>query len=266
MEQERKSIREKDGFVESDIKVDKKKESNSKGGNENKRKENDLRKQQSCTRGVAWSIIGDYNVTLSVEEHSAGEFGEFKDSYIEEAGQNYEEYEVHRGVQASKCYFSCGRGLRHGDHISLYLFTMDMEVLNVILKKKIDEKGAFKYHEGCKELKIIHLCFDDDLLVMCNGDIHSLMIIKKALEEFSNCTRLYLNVKKSAMFCGEDKGCLDDGIKEERTVLNGSYRDGCASNEEPQNGLLTYPYEGNVGWAIGLTVMRPYDIVAICSF
>nr|GFA52169.1 RNA-directed DNA polymerase, eukaryota, reverse transcriptase zinc-binding domain protein [Tanacetum cinerariifolium] len=41
-------------------------------GNERIHMWNDLRKQQSCTKGVAWSIIGDYNVTLSVEEHSAG--------------------------------------------------------------------------------------------------------------------------------------------------------------------------------------------------
>ncbi|GKD05799.1 hypothetical protein Tco_1180773 [Tanacetum coccineum] len=28
--------------------------------------------------------------------------------------------------------------------------------------------------------------------------------------------------------------------------------------------LLTCLHEGNVGWSIGLTVMRPNDIVALC--
>ena len=68
-------------------------------------------------------------------------------------------------------YFNGGRGLRQGDPISPYLFTLVMEVLNLMLKKNIAVSAQFKYHFGCKKLRITHLCFADDLLVFCHGDV-----------------------------------------------------------------------------------------------
>ncbi|GJR49138.1 RNA-directed DNA polymerase, eukaryota, reverse transcriptase zinc-binding domain protein [Tanacetum coccineum] len=94
-------------------------------------------------------------------------------------------------------YFIGARGLRQGDPISLYLFTIVMEVLNLIMIKNIEEDGQFKYHAGCKELKITHLCFVDDLMVFCHGDAHSLSIVKKSLNEFSRYSGLLPNLKKS---------------------------------------------------------------------
>nr|GEW30501.1 hypothetical protein [Tanacetum cinerariifolium] len=67
-------------------------------------------------------------------------------------------------------FFKGSRGLRQGDPVSPYLFTIVMDVLNMILVKEIREFGKFKYHYGCKELKLTHMCFAEDLLVLCNGD------------------------------------------------------------------------------------------------
>nr|GFB81581.1 RNA-directed DNA polymerase, eukaryota, reverse transcriptase zinc-binding domain protein [Tanacetum cinerariifolium] len=72
-----------------------------------------------------------------------------------------------------------GRGLRQGDPISLYHFTLVMEVFNMIMIKNISKNGKFKYHHGCNELKLTHMCFEDDLMVLCNGDIKSLKVVKK---------------------------------------------------------------------------------------
>ncbi|GJY57545.1 hypothetical protein Tco_0456660 [Tanacetum coccineum] len=47
-------------------------------------------------------------------------------------------------------YLSEGRRLRQGDPVSPYLFTLVMEVLNLLLKKNIKESGSFKYQFGCK--------------------------------------------------------------------------------------------------------------------
>ncbi|GJY49503.1 RNA-directed DNA polymerase, eukaryota, reverse transcriptase zinc-binding domain protein, partial [Tanacetum coccineum] len=107
-------------------------------------------------------------------------------------------------------YFKGGRGLRQGDPLSPYLFTLIMEVFNMILHQEIIRNGRFKYHHGCKELEITHLCFADDLLVLCHGDINSVQVIKNALEKFSVVSRLYPNLGKSTIFCGSmDRGTID---------------------------------------------------------
>ncbi|GJR06050.1 RNA-directed DNA polymerase, eukaryota, reverse transcriptase zinc-binding domain protein [Tanacetum coccineum] len=80
-------------------------------------------------------------------------------------------------------YFKGGRGLRQGDPISLYVFTM---------------------------LRITHLCFADDLIMLCNGDIVSVKTLKKALDKFSAISGLYPNLGKCTMFCSS----IDDETKE----------------------------------------------------
>ncbi|GJR19963.1 RNA-directed DNA polymerase, eukaryota, reverse transcriptase zinc-binding domain protein [Tanacetum coccineum] len=80
-------------------------------------------------------------------------------------------------------YFKGGRGLRQGDPITSYLFTLVMEVLNLFLKDEIAKERNFKYHFGCKKLKITHLCFADDMLMLCHGDPTSINTIKRALEK-----------------------------------------------------------------------------------
>ena len=99
-------------------------------------------------------------------------------------------------------YFNGGRGLRQGDPISPYLFTMAMEVFNLLLRKNIDRAEEFKYHQGCKKLKITHLGFADDLIVFSHGDNQSVKVIKDTLEEFSSVSGLKVNLQKSTIFFG----------------------------------------------------------------
>ncbi|GKE62563.1 hypothetical protein Tco_1512930, partial [Tanacetum coccineum] len=50
--------------------------------------------------------------------------------------------------------------------------------------------------------KLVHVCFADDLLVMCHGDSYSVKVIKSALDEFSTCSGLLPNNSKSIVFFG----------------------------------------------------------------
>ncbi|GJV02632.1 RNA-directed DNA polymerase, eukaryota, reverse transcriptase zinc-binding domain protein [Tanacetum coccineum] len=58
-----------------------------------------------------------------------------------------------------------------------------LKVFNMIMIKNIDETHSFKYHYGCKELKLTRMCFADDLMVLCNGDKESLIFFGSLSEE-----------------------------------------------------------------------------------
>nr|GEX28334.1 pentatricopeptide repeat-containing protein At1g63330-like [Tanacetum cinerariifolium] len=114
---------------------------------------------------------------------------------------------INRGTHG---YFKGERGLRQGDPISPYLITFVIEVFNLIIKKNIAACSEFGYHFGCKELKLSHICFVDDLLVLCKGNKDSLLVIKKSIKEFGQMSGLTANLGNSIIFFGS--------IKEELSV------------------------------------------------
>ncbi|KAJ9536686.1 LOW QUALITY PROTEIN: hypothetical protein OSB04_un000159 [Centaurea solstitialis] len=99
-------------------------------------------------------------------------------------------------------FFKGARGIRQGDPISPYLFTLVMEGFSLILKKCIRESHAFRFHANCEELNITHLCFADDLFVFTYGDVDSVRTLKKALELFRHCSGLEASMDKSEVFFG----------------------------------------------------------------
>lgn len=97
-------------------------------------------------------------------------------------------------------FFVGKRGLRQGDPLSPYLFTLVMEVFNLIIKRNIEMRLLFKYHRKCRFQKITHICFADDLLVFCSGQIRSVRIIKNSLDLFRDVSGLNASMTKSQFF------------------------------------------------------------------
>ncbi|GJR25236.1 hypothetical protein Tco_1101468 [Tanacetum coccineum] len=98
-------------------------------------------------------------------------------------------------------YFQGKRGLRQGDPLSPYLFTLVMEVLT-LLQRKVQESDLFTYHRYCSKLELINLCFADDLFLFAYGDVQSASIIKEWLDEFKEASGLIPSLPKStAYFC-----------------------------------------------------------------
>ncbi|GJW28396.1 hypothetical protein Tco_0045271 [Tanacetum coccineum] len=99
-------------------------------------------------------------------------------------------------------FHSRKRGLRQGDPLSPYLFTLVMEVLTLMLQRRVMETDSFSYHRYCDKLDLINLCFADDLFLFAYGDVQSASIIKDALDEFKHASGLTPSLPKStAYFC-----------------------------------------------------------------
>ncbi|GKB29669.1 hypothetical protein Tco_0869070 [Tanacetum coccineum] len=97
-------------------------------------------------------------------------------------------------------YFKGKRGLRQGDPLSPYLFTLIMEILMLMLQRRVRDSNSFTYHRYCSELELINLCFEDDLFLFAHRDVGSTYIIKEALDEFKNASGLTLSLPKSTTY------------------------------------------------------------------
>ncbi|KAL9689236.1 hypothetical protein QQ045_033670 [Rhodiola kirilowii] len=98
-------------------------------------------------------------------------------------------------------YFEGKRGLRQGDLISPFLFTIVMEYLSRGLLL-LSKKEGFYFHPKCHRVKLNHLLFADDLFLFSSGRNCSIMALKSTVDHFLNASGLSINSGKSQIFAG----------------------------------------------------------------
>ncbi|XP_019232804.1 PREDICTED: uncharacterized protein LOC109213459 [Nicotiana attenuata] len=91
------------------------------------------------------------------------------------------------------------RGLRQGDPISPLIFVICMEYFSRIMKQVATMQG-FEFHTKCKGLKLNHLCFADDVLLFCKGELPSILLMLRGLATFSEASGLKTNEAKSNIY------------------------------------------------------------------
>ncbi|GKF48299.1 putative reverse transcriptase domain, reverse transcriptase zinc-binding domain protein, partial [Tanacetum coccineum] len=94
-------------------------------------------------------------------------------------------------------FFKGKRGLRQGDPLSIYLFTLVMEILTLIIRRRVGMLDSFRFHNKCEELGTINVCFADDLFLFARGDVESASVIIDSLNEFKNVSGLVPSIPKS---------------------------------------------------------------------
>nr|GEW18131.1 RNA-directed DNA polymerase, eukaryota, reverse transcriptase zinc-binding domain protein [Tanacetum cinerariifolium] len=118
-------------------------------------------------------------------------------------------------VNEESCgYFKRGRGLIQGDPMSPYLFTLIMEILNLIFQDKVECSEDFQYHFGCKRMKMTHRCFADDVTMFCHGNCKSVSVLKDTIDEFGAVLGLLPNYSKITIIFGSMKDLEKDNILE----------------------------------------------------
>ncbi|GJW42637.1 hypothetical protein Tco_0071436 [Tanacetum coccineum] len=78
-----------------------------------------------------------------------------------------------------------------------------MEILTLIIRRRVHESDLFTYHRYCSKLDLVNLCFADDLFLFAYGDTSLASVIMADLDEFKLASGLTPSLPKStAYFCG----------------------------------------------------------------
>ncbi|CAK8533490.1 unnamed protein product [Lathyrus sativus] len=60
----------------------------------------------------------------------------------------------------------------------------------------------FNFHPKCEKLRIINLCFADDILVFTRGDLESVKLVMDRFRIFANTIELNISNPKSKLYLG----------------------------------------------------------------
>ncbi|XP_048612851.1 uncharacterized protein LOC125586954 [Brassica napus] len=79
---------------------------------------------------------------------------------------------------------------------------MAMNCLSILLDRGAAE-GSFGYHHHCKDSKLTHLYFADDLLIFCDGSLRSVKNVLQIIQNFTDVSGFAVSISKTSFFsCG----------------------------------------------------------------
>lgn len=96
-------------------------------------------------------------------------------------------------------FFKSTNGIRQGVPLSSYLFVLTMKVLSQLILSRY-ESGYISYHPGTSELKLSHLIFGDEVMVLFDGSSSSLHGVTECLDDFASWSGLEMNRDKTELF------------------------------------------------------------------
>ncbi|XP_062107729.1 uncharacterized protein LOC133818710 [Humulus lupulus] len=106
--------------------------------------------------------------------------------------------------------------------MSPLLFVLIMEYLTRSLQLAA-LNSTFRFHPMRKSLKLLNLCFADELILFCKGARSSISILKEVLVAFSAATGLSINTTKSHIFFGGVTATERMNIAQEIQLPEGSF-------------------------------------------
>ncbi|XP_059628553.1 uncharacterized protein LOC132271240 [Cornus florida] len=106
---------------------------------------------------------------------------------------------------ATSGFFGSSRGLRQGDHLSPFLFTIVMEALSKLMRRAMDLGfiRGFRVGRDSYEIEVSHLLFADDTLVLCDADVSQIRYLRCLLVCFQAVSGLKVIRKSSLVPVGE---------------------------------------------------------------
>ena len=117
-------------------------------------------------------------------------------------------------------FFASKRGLRQGDPLSSFLFILAMEAFSRSLAVAVNSQG-FQFHPRCKEIKLTHLCFADDMFLFSGGTLSRVQVFMDELIRFACFSRLQVNKQKSAIFLARVSDEVRNDFVERHRVQSG---------------------------------------------
>lgn len=95
--------------------------------------------------------------------------------------------------------------------MSPYLFVLAMEYLQKELSMIVDHL-LFMFHPRSNKLRVMHICFVVDLLMLYKADVPSVKLMSKAFSGFSKVTSLKDDTRKVSIYISGVKNQANQAI------------------------------------------------------